>query len=304
MTMRTIVVGLGIQGNKRRLFSGSDFKFSVDPFINEADFKDLKQVDFTTFDSALLCIPDQIKLAYVKELIAQGKNVLIEKPFNITIEETKEIEEIARKNDVTVYVAYNHRFEPHWVTTNNLLKEKHIGEIYKVNLFYGNGTVELVRNSKWRDQGLGVIPDLASHLFDLVDFWFGLENYNLEIISANKFENQSFDNAVLRLVGKPEVILEVSLLSWRNNFKAELIGSEGSIHLESLCKWGPTSLTVRNRMRPSGRPNEKISIITSPDPTWESEYLHFKSLIKSKNPGNLNSNLKVSLLFEKLNGII
>jgi scyllo-inositol 2-dehydrogenase (NADP+) len=302
--MRTIVIGLGIQGKKRQYFAGKDFQFSIDPFNDQASYKNLDDVDFNSFDSALLCIPDEIKFEYVKRLVLAGKHVLIEKPFNLPSSQLKEIEVLARKTKSTVYVAYNHRFEPHWITTKKLIEKGEIGKVYKLNLFYGNGTAELVKNSVWRDKDLGVIPDLASHLFDLVDFWFGLENYIAEIVSVNKFENNAYDNAVIRLVGIPEVILEISLLSWRNNFRAEVIGNEGSIHLESLCKWGPSQLILRDRKRPSGKPDEKITSLVCSDPTWESEYKHFGDLITKNDLGNLESNLKISNLFDKLREIL
>jgi scyllo-inositol 2-dehydrogenase (NADP+) len=302
--MRTIVIGLGVQGKKRQYFAGKDFQFSIDPFNDQAIYKNLDDVDFNSFDSALLCIPDEIKFEYVKRLVLAGKHVLIEKPFNLPNSQLKEIEVLARKTKSTVYVAYNHRFEPHWITTKKLIEKGEIGKVYKLNLFYGNGTAELVKNSVWRDKDLGVIPDLASHLFDLVDFWFGLENYNVEIVSVNNFENKTYDNAVIRLVGSPEVILEISLLSWRNNFRAEVIGNEGSIHLESLCKWGPSQLILRDRKRPSGKPDEKINILVCSDPTWESEYKHFSDLISKNDLGNLESNVKISNLFDKLREIL
>jgi scyllo-inositol 2-dehydrogenase (NADP+) len=302
--MRTIVIGLGVQGNKRQYFAGKDFQFSIDPFNDQASYKNLDDIDFNLFESALLCIPDEVKFEYVKRLVSAGKHVLIEKPFNLPSSQLKEIEVLARKTKSTVYVAYNHRFEPHWITTKKLIEKGEIGKVYKLNLFYGNGTAELVKDSVWRDKDLGVIPDLASHLFDLVDFWFGLENYIVEIVSVNKFENNAYDNAVIRLVGSPEVILEISLLSWRNNFRAEVIGNEGSIHLESLCKWGPSQLILRDRKRPSGKPDEKITSLVCSDPTWESEYKHFGDLISKSDLGNLESNLKISNLFDKLREIL
>ena len=302
--MRTIVIGLGVQGNKRQLFAGKDFQFSIDPLNDKATFKNLDEVDFQSFDTALLCIPDELKFDYVKKLVTNGKHVLIEKPFNLPSLQLKEIAELAKRTKTTVYVAYNHRFEPHWMLARHLLEKKRIGKIYKLNLFYGNGTAELVKDSLWRDKDLGVIPDLASHLFDLVDFWFGLSQYDIQVLSVNKFENNAYDNAVIKLVGTPEVILEISLLSWRNTFRAELIGSEGSINLESLCKWGPSQLTIRNRKRPSGKPDEEIRTLVCSDPTWEAEYRHFVNLIENRNLGNLESNLKISQLFDKLREII
>lgn len=302
--MRTIVIGLGVQGNKRQLFAGKDFQFSIDPLNDKATFKNLDEVDFQSFDTALLCIPDELKFDYVKKLVAKGKHVLIEKPFNLPSPQLKEIADLAKKTKTTVYVAYNHRFEPHWMTAKDLIENQRIGKIYKLNLFYGNGTAALVKSSLWRDKDLGVIPDLASHLFDLVDFWFGLSRYDIQVLSVNKFENNAYDNAVIKLVGSPEVILEISLLSWRNNFRAELVGSEGSINLDSLCKWGPSQLTIRNRKRPSGKPDEEISTLVCSDPTWEAEYRHFVNLIDNRNLGNLESNLKISQLFDKLREII
>jgi predicted dehydrogenase len=298
--MRTIVIGLGVQGNKRKFFAGDDFQFSVDPINETANYQNLDEIDTNSFDSALLCVPDDYKLEYIKTLVSNGKHVLVEKPLNLSTLELSEIENLSKKTKTVVYVAYNHRFEPHWITTRKLIKEKRIGEVYKLNLFYGNGTAELVKNSKWRDKSLGVIPDLASHLFDLVDFWFGLENYEIEIVSANKFENNAYDNAVIKLVGKIEIILEISLLSWKNSFRAELIGSEGSIHLDSLCKWGPSQLILRNRKRPSGKPDEEITTLVCSDPTWQAEYDHFTNLVERKKLGNLESNMKISQLFEKL----
>ena len=298
--MRTIVVGLGIQGNKRKKFAGGDFQFSIDPHNVNADFKNLNEINFSLFDSALLCLPDEIKYDYVKTLILNGKSVLVEKPFNLSVLQTNELKNIISSNGATIYVAYNHRFEPHWIAAKSLISKKRIGNIYKLNLFYGNGTAALVKNSEWRDRGLGVIPDLASHLFDLVDFWLGLEGYDVEIISANNFENASYDNAVIKLKGKPEVILEVSLLSWKNSFKAELFGSEGSIILDSLCKWGATKLIIRDRRIPSGIPVEEITTLVCPDPTWEAEYLYFKALVSKGDLGNLDENLRISQVFERL----
>jgi scyllo-inositol 2-dehydrogenase (NADP+) len=292
--MKTIVVGLGVQGNKRKLHCGNDFEFSVDPNNPEAEFSDLEKIDYSSFESVMLCVPDELKEKYVNQFIARGKNILIEKPFTLTSEKSQELLTLATNKGLTIYVAYNHRFEPNIVSTRKLIQLGEIGKIFKINLFYGNGTAELVRKSDWRDQGLGVISDLGSHLLDLVDYLVGLQNYTLEIISANRFENKSYDNAMLKLVGDPEIILEVSLLSWRNSFRAEIVGEEGSIHLDSLCKWGPSLLTKRKRLRPSGKPKEEITKVVSADPTWEAEYFHFKSLVKSKNVGNLENNLRIS----------
>ena len=77
-------------------------------------------------------------------------------------------------------------------------------------------------------------------------------------MKLNKFENNSPDHAIL--ISKNNGIfieLEMSLLSWRNTFSCQIIGEKGSIHIDSLCKWGPSTFLLRKRKFPSGIPFEK-----------------------------------------------
>ena len=73
---------------------------------------------------------------------------------------------------------------------------------------------------------------------------------------------------------------------WKNSFYAD-IGEKGSIHINSLCKWGPSSLIKRTRKLPSGKPKEVSKIIAGKDPTWKAEFKHFNKLINNKTKSNL-----------------
>lgn len=46
----------------------------------------------------------------------------------------------------------NHRFEPHYVRMYDLVRSGALDRIYHCRMFYGNGTVRLVRDSEWRDR--------------------------------------------------------------------------------------------------------------------------------------------------------
>src|SRR5262249_23935202 len=136
-----------------------------------------------------------------------------------------------------------------------------------------------VRSSPWRDRGLGVVPDLASHLLDLILFFFGPPAAAPQLWACERFENQSCDYFLMGFRDtRPMLRLEGTLLSWRNSFFLDIVGDRGSIHVTSLCKWGPTSLVVRKRVLPSGRPTEEVTTLEQTDPTWTIEYEHFKRL--------------------------
>ncbi len=278
--LRVIVVGLGVQGHKRRKFAGADFVASVDPVNEEADYKSIEDVPQDAYDAALCCIPDAPKIALLNDLIGIGKHVLVEKP--LWAEDDREIEALealARDRGVVCYTAYNHRFEPHYMRMRDLIASGELGRVYRCRMFYGNGTARLVRDSAWRDHGSGVLHDLGSHLLDTAAFWFGRPAGDFMVYASNCFENRSPDHVVIGSeVGDIKIELEMTLLSWRNHFTCDLFAENGSAHISSLCKWGPTTFTRRTRVLPSGRPTEDNETLEQDDPTWEAEYAHFKSL--------------------------
>lgn len=278
--MRVIVIGLGVQGRKRRAVAGDDFVASVDPVQDEADYCDLADVSPADYDAALCCVPDEPKIALLTELIGQGKHVLVEKPlWAAEDDEISALQDLARDKGVVCYTAYNHRFEPHFMRLREIVQSGRLGRLYRCRLFYGNGTAQLVRESAWRDQGSGVLHDLGSHLLDTANFWFGTDGDDFEMIASNSFENRAPDHVVFGSKGsRPQLEFEATLLSWRNHFTCDLFGEEGSAHIESLCKWGPSRITLRTRVRPSGRPPEEATTLVQDDPTWALEYAHFKRL--------------------------
>jgi len=288
--MRALVVGYGIQGKKRLKIAGSDAVGIVDPVAPEADFPDIHDVPLDRFDAALVCTPDEPKHAIIHHLLENGKHVLVEKPLHAEhIGEIDEIEALAHKTGAVCYTAYNHRFEPHYIKMRNVIASGVLGTIYSCRMFYGNGTARLVRDSAWRDNGAGVLPDLGSHLLDTVRFWFGDVGDDFRLVSVNRFENKAPDHIViLSEHSQPRIELEMTLLSWCNHFTCDIFAENGSAHIESLCKWGPTTFTLRHRVLPSGRPPEDTETLTEDDPTWASEYDHFKQLISNGLPSDMD----------------
>jgi scyllo-inositol 2-dehydrogenase (NADP+) len=280
--MRVVVIGLGIQGRKRRAIAGSEVVATVDPIVPEADCRTLDEVPVDAYDAALVCTPDDAKLGLLTTLLSSGKHVLVEKPLLGAPDTLKVLADLALTRQVVCYTAYNHRFEPHFMRMKETLDSGVLGQIYLCRMFYGNGTARDVRNSPWRDRGAGVLPDLGSHLLDTATFWFGDIDLSLTLWSANRFENRAWDHLVFGALGRPILEMEITLVSWRNHFTADVYGEHGSAHVDSLCKWGPSSFVRRTRVMPSGRPPEETVTLVQPDPTWAVEYRHFKNLCRAR----------------------
>jgi scyllo-inositol 2-dehydrogenase (NADP+) len=280
--MKVVVVGMGNQGRKRAKVASSDLVATVDPFHPDANYKAIEEVPLNSYEAALVCTPDDAKPKILAYLLANKKHVLVEKPLLGDAElSLGQLKGLAERNNVVCYTAYNHRFEPHIVRVKQLMDAKALGSVYLARFFYGNGTARDVRNSPWRDKGLGVLSDLGPHLLDLALFLFDGQETPGQLWCVNRFENKAPDH-VLFGYRRPVVLeMEATLVSWCNTFSVDIYGELGSAHIHCLCKWGPSTLTLRKRVLPSGQPEESVDILQQPDPTWKLEFDHFLELCRS-----------------------
>tara|TARA_B100000700_G_scaffold319862_1_gene415946 strand:- start:3310 stop:4236 length:927 start_codon:yes stop_codon:yes gene_type:complete len=298
--IKVIIVGLGVQGKKRLKYAKSDCVATIDPIVKSADFKSIYDVPVNLYNTVILCVPDNKKIKIIQYCINNKKNVLVEKPllFN-NIKEINSVKKHAIKNKVLIYTAYNHRFEPNIVKMKKLLESKKLGKIHSCKIFYGNGTAKLVKKSKWRDQGQGVITDIGSHLLDITNFWFKNKFKNYKLIVSNKFENKSPDHAIIIANSKKSFLnLEMSLCSWKNSFRCDVYAQKGSAHIDSFCKWGTSYFSYKKRVYPSGKPKEYNSKIRISDPTWLLEYKHFKKILLNEQKTDFN---KDAIFYKILN---
>ena len=298
--MRIVVIGLGVQGKKRKAVAADDLVACVDVALSGADYRSIEDVPLASFDAALVCTPDQAKFEILRYLLANRKHVLVEKPLLAESEkDLLDLDELARANHVTCYTAYNHRFEPHFVRLKETLSAGVLGKIYLIRVFYGNGTALDVKRSVWRDQGLGVLADIGSHLIDTMLFWFGEIGSEFQVWSYDNFENAACDHVLFGSRGNPTIELEATLLSWRNTFTLDVFGDAGSAHINCLCKWGPSTFTLRERVLPSGRPTEETETRECADPTWALEYEHFKELC-SAGTTNIQNDIIINRVMHQL----
>ena len=290
--MKILIVGLGVQGLKRKKLLCDHKILTVDKKNKKADYKNIKDVPKKNYDIVFLCTPDNTKYSLLKYCIENGKHILVEKPLWFkTIDQYINLQKLANKKKVLCYTAYNHRFEPHYDNIKKILKSNELGNIYSCRIFYGNGTARLVKTSNWRDKGLGVLQDLGPHLLDIVNIWFR-KKFKYKIVSSNKFENKSLDHVVINSVSKKlRIELEMTMCMWKNTHTTDIIGSKGSAHITSLCKWGPTQIIIRKRKLPSGIPSEKKLTLSIKDPTWSLEHKYFFDLIKRGVKTNFNNDI-------------
>ncbi len=291
--MSLVIIGFGTQGKKRsNILKKNNIKhFIVDPLYKKANSKKIEL--FTQYYThAFICTPDSLKYKIIKYLIKKNIKILVEKPLYLDKNsEYKNIQKLLHKyNKSTLYVAYNHRFEPNIIRMKNFLNYRKIGKVFSIEMYYGNGTSKLWSRSDWRKEDKkGVIIDLAPHLLDIYLFLFKkLPNKNNFLIKS-KNENKNIDYAIFGYSNEKFICkFTTSLIDWKNKFEINIIGSNGSLHIQSLCKWSDSKFIYRKRIKPSGIPKEQIFLEKKGDPTWELEHKHFfkkqnQSIVNYKN---------------------
>ena len=121
------------------------------------------------------------------------------------------------------------------------------------------------------------------------------------LISASRFENRAPDHAIfIADKRRPRIELEMTLCMWRNHFTCDILAERGTAHIESLCKWGPTTFRHRRRVLPSGSPPETAVTLTQDDPTWALEYEHFRKLCGARTPTDLSNDLTIQRTLRRL----
>ena len=90
------------------------------------------------------------------------------------------------------------------------------------------------------------------------------------------------------------------LYFWKNSFYLDIVGSKGSLHINSLCKWSKSKLIIRKRKLPSGKPKEKIINYKKGDPTWKLENKYFINKVKSKSKTSLKKDILINTSLNKL----
>ena len=301
--MKFVIVGYGIQGKKREKILGKSCVAIVDiKKFGKNTYKKIEQISLNKYDSVILCVPDKLKLNFINFCIKNKKNILVEKPLIFKDpKEIKIIEKNANKNKVLLSTAYNHRFEKSLIFLKTLVQKKKFGKIYNFKLQYLNGTAKNVFET-WRDKNGGVVNDLTPHLLDIIFSIFGVAKIQqINFINKKKFENKSFDHALISFnFKKIDFFIEVSYCNWKNTFEIVANGEKGSLKISSLQKWSDSKLSLYKRVLPSGVPIETLKKFRGKDNSFKDEIINFKKLIKEKKKTNLNNDYYINKFLNKL----
>ncbi len=126
-------------------------------------------------DLVVIASPNETHAPLAEAAIRAGHNVVVDKPFTITVKEARRLARMARKSDVHLSVFQNRRWDSDFLTIQDAIRHDLLGRIVLFESRIDRYRAE-VRN-RWREvpgPGAGLLYDLGPHLIDQTLLLFGV----------------------------------------------------------------------------------------------------------------------------------
>ncbi|MFP4845014.1 Gfo/Idh/MocA family oxidoreductase [Winogradskyella sp. PE311] len=131
-----------------------------------------------TIELVVVNTPNITHFDFAKKVINAGKHLIVEKPFTATVNEAKELIQLAKEKNLVLSVFQNRRYDSDFKTVKKILDKGLLGEIIDVEIHYDRFDPNLsykVHKEK-NTAAVGSLYDLGSHLIDQALVLFGMPN--------------------------------------------------------------------------------------------------------------------------------
>ena len=225
---------------------------------------------FTRYEDLLSCkdidivyvaLPNSMHSRWIINSARNRKNILVEKPVTLNSEELRLALLAVNNNGVFLTEGFLYRYHPQTFKIIELIKENNIGDIYKINISFGNDALggkrffgyRLKRPNKNKrlfnqELGGGAILDMGCYVVSMATLL--AKNINCEFTNPSievtniKIGKTGVDeqaSAKLHFHDKLEINIEASIINKLKN-NLEIFGTKGKIQVDQ--PWFPNSESI------------------------------------------------------------
>ena len=221
-------------------------KFSVEFRCIVSNIDNIKQDK--QIDAVIICSPTDTHVELICIFSNCKKAIFCEKPIDLDIKKVRKCLETIEKNKTQFMIGFNRRFDPHFQSLKNSLKQDKIGNIETIIITSRDPGLPPINYLK---QSGGIFKDMTIHDFDMAIFL--LDELPVEIYSSASIliddqmkEVEDFDTAsvILKtLSGKQIIISNSRRSSYGYDQRIEVHGSLGMVSAENQR---PISIEIAN----------------------------------------------------------
>ena len=181
-------------------------------------------------DLVVVASPNESHFPLAAAALRAGKDVVVDKPFTVTLAEARSLAEIAGQHNRILSVFHNRRWDSEILATKAILEDGALGEIahYESHIDRFRPFVR----QRWREDpgpGAGLWFDLGPHLIDQALYLFGLPDSVNGSFGILRAAGRTDDWAHVQLnYDRLRVVLQSSLLVSGGGPRSMLHGTRGS----------------------------------------------------------------------------
>lgn len=177
--------------------------------------------------------PVQTHFEYVKMALDAGKNVIVEKPFTVTVSEAEELVNLAENKNLFLSVYQNRRFDRDYLQVQKVLAEGKLGNVRESEIRFDRFRTEpsgKEHKENPEQNGSGSMHDLGSHLVDQAVQLFGFPDKLFADVFSMKGEDFANDYFEILFYYKNDlrVRLKSSVFTKEDHFAYKIHGDKGS----------------------------------------------------------------------------
>lgn len=247
--MKIVIVGFGVAG--KHYFNLIKSKKKTDLYVidnitlpksnkfQQISFQDIKK-DNVYFDYAIISSPSGLHFKHALFFLKRGSNVLIEKPFVLSLDHAKKLINISKKKKLKCWTSLQNRYN---LATSKLRSEINSKSIGKISLV--DCTMLWHRDKKyyfnnWRGKYSldgGVLTNQAIHLLDTLIYNFG-EIVTFDVLADfDKKKLEAEDLILINLKHKNGILSSFKATTRaNNNYRSaiDVVGSKGRILIKGV----------------------------------------------------------------------
>ena len=120
-------------------------------------------------------LPNHLHAQWIKRAADAGKHVICEKPLTLNAPEAQDCLDYASQKGITVMEAFMYRLHPQWQHVRQLIRQREIGSVQLVEVFFGFNNTDPTNIRNQKDTGGGALLDIGCYAVSSSRFLIGSE---------------------------------------------------------------------------------------------------------------------------------
>ncbi|ODS40126.1 MAG: hypothetical protein A7315_09520 [Candidatus Altiarchaeales archaeon WOR_SM1_79] len=187
-------------------------------------------IDDPEIDAVYIPLPNSIHHPWVIRTAKKGKHILCEKPLACNLSQVQEMVHVCQRQNIVLLEAFSYFLHPQYTKLNELLKDKIIGEINLIQVYFSFPAQKEHAIRFQSELGGGTLLDIGCYGIDFVQQIYNQKPQNLDALFKIENEVDVEFLGLIKFSDNKEAIIRTSFLQDRKQTLL-LYGEKGNIFL-------------------------------------------------------------------------